>query len=286
MVRPVFPSRTIFAALALALFLQGFTCPETCWSEAAVLPLHHRNASEILPIVKELLSPEGRAAVDVQSNSLVLVDTPESIGKVRAFLERLDQPVRQAKVRVRFNEVDASRGRSLSVDGAVSGDKWRVSTGRRVRDGVEVRAQDRRMDQRGSSEFFILVSSGSWGYIVVGREIPYTQKWVELCRRYARVVEGVVIQRIETGMEVRPVLMGDQAEVEIMPRISHEVPGRDRALIRFASASTRVSVPIGQWTDMAGADREQNEVIRAILESGSASRRSSLGIAFMVEAAN
>jgi hypothetical protein len=161
-----------------------------------------------------------------------------------------------------------------------------VSSGRRIRDGVDVRAQDRRVDQRGSSEFFILVSSGNWGYIVVGREVAYTQRWIELCRRYARVVEGVVIQRIETGMEVRPVLMGDQAEVEIMPRISHEVPGREQGVIRFASASTRVSVPLGQWIEMGGADRESNEVMRAILESGSGSRQSSLGISVLVEAVN
>jgi hypothetical protein len=151
---------------------------------------------------------------------------------------------------------------------------------------VDVRLQDRRTEQQGRSEFFIVASSGSWGYITVGREVPYTQRWIELCRRYARVVEGVVIQRIETGMEVKPVFMGDQVDVEILPRISHEVPGRDRGVVRFASAATRLTVPLGQWTDIGGAGSETHEVMSAILESGSGSRQSSLAISFMVEAMN
>lgn len=261
-------------------------CAPPCNGETAVLPVRFRNASDVLPLVKEMLSPEGRIAVDVQSNSLVVVDTPESLQNVQRFLDGMDKPVRQAKIRLRFNESGTAQSSSVGMDGSVSGENWRVSTGRRRSDGVDVRVQDRRTSQQGRSEFFIVVSSGSWGYITVGKDIPYTQRWVELCRRHARVVEGVVIQRIETGMEVRPVFMGDQVDVEILPRISHEAPGRDRGVVRFAQAATRITVTPGQWAEIGGAGSETNEVMSAILESGSGSRQSSLGISFMVEAMN
>jgi len=100
------------------------------------------------------------------------------------------------------------------------------------------------------------------------------------------VVEGTVIQRIETGMEVKPILMGDRADVEIMPRIAHEVPGRERGVVRFASAASRMTVPLGQWTEIGGTSTESNEVLRAILETGSARQQSSLSISFVVEAMN
>ncbi|MEW6666649.1 MAG: secretin N-terminal domain-containing protein [Thermodesulfobacteriota bacterium] len=278
--------RRILPWLVLAICVAAVFSSHPCWGETAILPVRFRNASDVLLMVKEMLSPEGRIAVDVQSNSLVVVDTPESLRNVQRFLDGLDKPVRQAKIRLRFNESGTSQRRSFGVDGSVSGEHWRVGTGRSRGDGVDVRAQDRRVDRQGRSEYFIVVSSGSWGYIAVGREVPYTQRWIDLCRRYARVVEGVVIQRIETGMEVRPVFMGNQADVEILPRLSYEVPGRDRGMVRFASAATRLSVPLGQWTDIGGAGSDTHEVMSAILESGSGSRQSSLGISFMVEAMN
>lgn len=275
---------TVLPWLVLAICVETVFSSHPCWGDTAILPVRFRNASDVLPLVKEMLSPEGRIAVDVQSNSLVVVDTPESLQNVQRFLDGLDKPVRQAKIRLRFNESGASASRAFGVDGSVSGENWRVGTGRRQSDGVDVRVQDRRTDRQGRSEYFIVVSSGSWGYIVVGREVPYTQRWIDLCRRHARVVEGVVIQRIETGMEVKPIFMGEQVDVEILPRLSHEVPGRDRGVVRFASAATRLTVPPGQWTDIGGADSEIHEVMSAILESGSGSRQSSLGISFMVEA--
>jgi hypothetical protein len=87
-------------------------------------------------------------------------------------------------------------------------------------------------------------------------------------------------------MEVRPVFMGDLVDVEILPRISHEVPGRERGVVRFADAATRVTVSPGQWVDIGGTGSEMNEVMSAILESGSDSRQSTLGISFMVEGMN
>lgn len=273
------------AALGVFVLLWLALAPALpCWGEAAVLRVQHRSAAEILPIVKDLLSADGRAAVDVQSNSLIIVDNPESIGRIQSFLQGIDKPVPQVSIRVRFYETDQSRGRSGSAEGAVSGENWRVSTGRRTRDGVEVRVHDQNLDRKARSEYFIRVASGNWAYILVGKEIPFSQRWVEICRRYARIQENVVIQRIETGVEVRPILLADRAEVEIMPRISHEAPGRERGVVRFASTSSTLSVPLGQWTDVGGTDSGSDEVIRAILESGSSSRQSSLRISFVVEA--
>jgi hypothetical protein len=270
----------------LLVLSQVMLFPDWSYSETAIIPVRFRNASEMLAIVQNMLSQDGRIAVDVQSNSLVVVDTLESIQNVRAFLEGMDKPVRQARIRLRFGELNASEGRSVSADGRVSGKNWTVTTGRKTSDGVDVRLQDRRVDQQAKSEYFINVASGSWAYISVGKEIPYTQRWIDLCHRYGRVVDTVVIQRIETGMEVKPIIMGDRADVEIMPMISHEVPGKARGVVRFATASTRMSVPLGQWTDIGGSDTESSEVMRAILEAGSGRQQSSLSISFVVEAMN
>jgi len=267
---------------AVALFLLAVLSPVLCHGEAAILRLTYRNASEVLPLVENLLSRDGRAAVDTQSNSLVVVDTPESIRRVEAFLADLDQPLKQARIRVKFMEAESRQGRSLSVEGGISGKNWRASKGR-PGEGVDIRASEKRSEHRERSEFYIQVASGNWAYVAIGKEIPFSRRWVDLSRRHGRVLETTLIRRIETGLDVKPILMGDRADVEIVPRISHEMDGAQREVIRFAEASTRLTVSVGQWMEIGGADIEGNEVMSAILETGSGESRSSLSILLMVE---
>jgi len=53
-------------------------------------------------------------------------------------------------------------------------------------------------------------------------------------------------------MEVRPIIVGDHAYIEITPRISHEVSKGQKEIIRFTKASTELTVPLGEWVDIAG----------------------------------
>jgi hypothetical protein len=275
--------RSAALALSLLVFFFSLCAPEICRGEAAILRVMYRNASDVLPLVEGLLSREGRAAVDTQSNSLVVVDSPDSIRRIEAFLSDLDRPVRQARVRLKFKESESTQGSSLSVGGGASGENWKVTTGRPPSQGVGVRVGNRETDQRERSEYAIQVGSGSPAYIAVGKEVPYTRRWVDLCRNHGRPFETVSIQRIETGMEVRAVLMGDRADVEIMPRISHEAGGGLKEVIRFAGASSRVTIPLGQWVELGAVQGEGSEAMKAILETGSASRQHALSMVIMVE---
>ena len=173
--------------------------------------------------------------------------------------------------------------RSISMEGRVSGKEWTVSKGRKKRNGIEVHVRDKGQQRQQGSEYFINVMSGSWAYILVGKEIPYVERWTDLCQRYAGYVERVVFQRIETGMEVRPIIVGDHVYIEITPRISHEVSRGQKEIIRFTKASTELTVPLGKWVDIAGTDEKSKEVISAILESGRGKKRVSLSMALMVE---
>ncbi|MBN2123162.1 MAG: hypothetical protein JW821_02615 [Deltaproteobacteria bacterium] len=277
------PLRISFAFLYAFFFLILFS-PDIGLADTVVIPLTYRRAEEAVPLVKTLLSREGRAAADPRTNSLVVVDTPESIRNVHSFLRSFDVPVKQVRVRVRFDEASSSHRQGVSGSGRASGRDWEVGVGKKRRsgDGVEIEVEEGARTRERKSEYFISVMSGSWAYILVGKEIPYTQRWVDLCRRYARVFEGTVIQRIETGMEVRPTLMGSHADVEILPRIARLATGR-KDVVRFSSASTRLSAPLNRWVSVGGADRSSNEVIRAILEAGRRQGASSLSISLMVQ---
>lgn len=252
-------------------------------AEVAVLEVRFRNASELLPAVRALLTEEGRAAADAQSNSLVIVDRPEAVEQVRRFLAGLDKPAPQARITVRFEESGISAEQGLSASGSVSRGKGRVRLGGRSSDGIELEVRDGKREGQSASQFFLRVSSGSAAYILVGKDIPYRQRWGDLCRRYAGCLETVAFRRIETGMEVTPVLMGDRADIEIVPRIARQGSGRERDVIRFAEAAMRITVPLGQWVDLGGAEESRNEVMREILSLGRSAEGSSLAISLMVE---
>lgn len=185
---------------------------------------------------------------------------------------------------MKFQEIRSSEDRSLSVGGSVSGKGWEVSKGRRKRRGVTIDVVDESTHKRRSSESFITVTSGSSAYIMAGEDIPYRERWLYLSRRYAQLVETVVFRRVETGMEVRPVVTGKMAHIDITPRISYESSEGKEGTIRFTSAQTRLSVPLGQWVSIGGTAGEENEVLNALLESGRGNRNSSLAIFMLVEA--
>jgi len=250
-------------------------------AEVAVIKVNYRSAAEILPQVQNLLSAEGKATVDTRTNSLIVVDTKESLTKIQAFVASIDTPAEQVKVSFRFQEQGISTDRDISASGRVSGEHGSVAIGRDRHEGVHVRARDTVVNRRGNTESFISVMSGSSAYLWVGKEVPFTEQWVYLTHHYAHVVETVNFQRVETGFEVRPIVAGSNVQLEIIPRISSlERGGR---VIRFTEAATTLTVPKGQWVTIGGTSEQSNEVFRDILSYGSSSSNSTLSLSLMVE---
>jgi type II secretory pathway component GspD/PulD (secretin) len=267
----------IIAAIVLALI-----APVAAGAAVEVISLRYRSAAELLPIVRSLLSTEGKISADERTNSLIIVDSDEAVARVIHSLATLDAIPRQVTVRVRFQESTEREEHSASAGLRVSGDQGAVAVGRppHGREGVQVRAEERSRTSSGGSEQFISTLSGSWAFIQVGREVPFTARWSEICRRHGRTV---VFQRMETGFEVKAVLLAGMAEVEIVPRISGASSSGRSGEIRFAQASTRVQVPTGRWISIGGSEQGANEVVRAILESGGRRHFTQLGIELMVE---
>jgi protein transport protein HofQ len=279
---PIYARKAILTFL-IVLSLSHLTPLNTCLAETAVIGVNFRDASGVLPLVETLLSPKGKATVDVRTNSIVVSDDSASVNKIRDFLAHIDKPVEQVTIRFRFQHSGVSKNRDISASGKVSGDNWSVSVGRGSnKEGVHVRAQDRegRVAQR--SESFVRVLSGDVAYIRVGTEIPYTERWGYLCRQYAHSVRKVDFQQMETGMEVRPIVTKERVHIEIIPRVSYKEPG-ENGVIRFSEASTRVSVAKGQWVTIGGHGQGSNEVIQEILSRRSAEDQAALSLSLMVE---
>jgi len=135
-----------------------------------------------------------------RTNALLVVDDEEP-SMCPEFLLVLDKLGKTARSRVRFGRVRV-RERTTSRQGPVP--QERIGRSARANDEKErggVRVQDRSRSQQGEFGIFVTVVSGSAAYYHGGQDIVYTERWVDLTRRYARFTESVTIQRIETGFE-------------------------------------------------------------------------------------
>jgi hypothetical protein len=224
-------------------------------AEVDVVRVQYRRAAELVPVVQSLLSPKGTVTVSERINSLVIVDTPEAIQRVHTYLERFDRPVEQVRIRVRFHTTATDNQRAAAARGRYSTDELSVSTGGKKRDGVDISVADRERRQISSSESFVVAMSGSPAFIRTGKEIPY-RHGSAFFRRYAPGDGTIAWQNVESGFE---------------------------GVVRFFAAQTELTVPLGQWVEIGGADDQQNEIVKEILSKNRSGENTATSMSLMVQ---
>lgn len=269
----------VFSCFGLILWLM-LPSGVSAAREVAVIQVEHRWAAELVPIVESILSPNGTVTVSERVNSLVIMDTPDAIERVRAYLGRFDRPVEQVRIHVRFHATGMERDSDVSVRGRISNDNASVAVGGKKKDDFEVSVAARNHRQNIVAEFFVLAMSGSPAYIRTGKEIPYHQNSA-FFRRYAPSGGTVTWQNVESGFEVTPTIAGENAHLKIVPRIAYD--DRKDAVVRFFGARTEVAVTLGQWVEIGGATNQNNEITREIIALGRNSEKTSTTMSLMVE---
>ncbi len=249
-------------------------------SEVAVIRVKYRWASEVLPIVQSMLSPQGTVTVSKRINSLVVVDSPDAIRRVRAYLDEFDKPLEQVRILVRFHETMAVSEKTASARGTASGKNVRVSVGRKKEQGSDISLENRQLYRKRHSEFFVFATSGRPAFIRAATEIPYIGRWPDYTRRYSGQWGSIRFQNVETGFDVTPTVAGDLVHLRIVPRIAYGEG--EEAVIRFFGAQTEVTTSFGRWVEIGGIDSRSNDVIREILSGGIADKRNSMTMSLMV----
>ena len=262
--------------LALLIF-----CSASQAKEVAVIRVKYRWASEMLPIVQSMLSPQGTVTVSERINSLIIVDSRESIQRVQAYLEQFDKPAEQVKIHVRFHERTTGESGAVAARGRIAGDDMSASVGGRKKDGLDISVEDQKRLQTNYDEFLVYASSGRPAFIRAGQEIPYRGKWPEYTRHYGDHSGTVVFQTVETGFDVTPTVAGENVLLKIVPRIAYG--DRNDAVIRFYGAQTELSVPYGVWVEIGGSNTHSNEVVQEILSRRSDRSRTRMSMSLMVE---
>ena len=96
-----------------------------------VLPVNFAKADQIAVHVKSFLTPKrGQVATDKETNSLIVTDTQEVVGRVKDLLEQLDQAPPQVMIEAKVVEASETFSNTMGINWTASGVSHTLSDNR------------------------------------------------------------------------------------------------------------------------------------------------------------
>lgn len=248
-------------------------------TEFKIFTLQHRFASDLLPVVGQMVGADGTASG--MDNQLIIRAQPERMREIEALVTQLDAARVNRKIIVSTSNNVYSQQQRTEASGKVKTGKVIIGNDRRARPNtgsIDIERSTNSTQQ--SSNQFINVLDGERAFIRVGQLVPFTQEWVTITRRYIQVDRITDWQEVATGFAVRPRTLGNEVELEITPRIARM---NNQGFIDFEELTTVIRSPLGSWVDIGGTMQQNDEVSRKILGSRGSSSEQNSNLSIKVE---
>ncbi|MCP5423943.1 MAG: hypothetical protein H6970_02575 [Gammaproteobacteria bacterium] len=247
-----------------------------------VIELRHRNAEDIIPLIKPLL--QGQGVVTGRGNQLIIRADPEQLRQLQALIPALDVPVKQLLISVRQQQQGQDTRRAAALSGTVDlGHEGSLSIGGGVPgSGVRIGLADGQTQRDARQTQQIRVLDGGEAYIQVGEDIPLQERYVIRDGRRIREYGHTEFQSLGTGFYVQPHLQADQVTLEISPQ-QRQMTGDGR--IATQSLTTTVSGRLGEWLPVVYSDIRNSAQDSGLLRHGHETTRAESQIFLKVDVA-
>lgn len=251
-----------FSVLLLALILSGAALADQTRIE--LIPLKHRTAEEVIPLLRPLVGPEG--GLSGTGYQLILRTTPENLAQMREVLKTIDTAPRRLRIIVR-QDADADRsGAGASASGHVIIRRTPAGNTPEVQGGADVSIRSSQANEDTTATQQLMVLEGSPAFIQVGQSVPMAERHVDRYGRRVQVHDSVQYRDVTTGFYVLPRVRGDQVTLEISPHRQALNP-RGGGQVDVQEMHTTVSARLGEWIDLGGVAEQQNQQGSGILYS-------------------
>lgn len=253
----------IFCGLLLVLL----SC--SAWAELEVITLQHRNAEEVLPVVRPLLDQGGVASG--MNNQLILRSSPRNIAEIRKLLKRIDTPLRSLRITVLQNVDSATARRLTEVSGSVGiGNSRIVVPGSRGAGGLTLEAgqggdhlrariEDIQSTGQDNKQQQVMVLEGHRALIHTGRSVPVRQRQVVQSPWQTQVIDSTEYREVNSGFYVLPRLSGDRITLEITAQNDAVLPRSEHGATQVQNVTTTVSGRLGEWLMLGDLNRQGND---------------------------
>jgi type II secretory pathway component GspD/PulD (secretin) len=234
-----------------------------------IVPLQHRLSSDVIPILRPLLSEGG--TLTGMNNQLIIKTDTENLGEIIRTLQTIDRPIRSLKISVRYDTKNEFRGREEGIDGSYRAGDVRVESrnpGSYADDGLIISSQGKDGDVRyrqwstdsqndNDSVYFVRTVEGQPAWIRSGESVPVADRTVVHHPYGTDVYDSVGYQEINSGFYVIPRLNGDRVTLMISPQQQRRNDSYGR--YKSSGAETTISGMLGRWIELGGVDEHYQQ---------------------------
>jgi hypothetical protein len=253
-----------------------------------VIPLHYRNADEIIPILRPLVAPGG--TLSGLNNRLILRTTPANLAEIKHILAELDTAPRRLVISVR-HDADLDRTRSGGqISGTVSGDDVTVTVpGRPMPPGAEVRVDgaraqvhSSRSQQTDQVSQRVQVLEGSPAFIRVGESFPVRpHRTIDPVTGYP-IIDSAEYRDVDRGFYVLPRVSGDRVTLQISTA-ADTLRSPRTGVVDVQRVDTVVSGRLGEWIEVGAVGQQAVERDSEVLARSRDARRDARRVLLRVE---
>jgi hypothetical protein len=246
-------------------------------TELRIIPLKHRSAEEIIPTLQPLLDPGER--IIGQDYRLFVRVSDRKLTDIKRVLREIDTPLRTLLISFRHagSAVRTEQRQEITGEHAV-GNHARITVSPRTDSGTQgltitrrgengeaqYRNEYRTSARHEGGEQFVRALEGRRAYIAIGQSIPQVQPFLLLAGNHLTVTAGVIYRDVSTGFEVTATLRGEEAELDITPRVLFSGTQNTRQ-VDFLELTTRLRVRLNSWTEIGTTLADSSQVSREIL---------------------
>ncbi len=238
------------------------------WADSSVMQLEtfklrNRPATDLLPLVKPFLDPEG--AIRGQGYKLFVKSTGANLKQISQIIAELDVALKRLRIFISTDtrSFDAQEKHQLQTYPGVAQNsdspnvqKIIISKGPQHRITTRVYSTAQRSRQPAAQQVQLL--EGQWASINSGYAIPIADR-----QRNAdgTVTETIRYHKLGFSFKVRAYVNGNKAYLTLRPR--HEKLSRQGGgNIVMQNIETSLIVNLGQWTEIGGTQPQQKESIK------------------------
>lgn len=238
--------RALFCAMLAAFIFAVLPAQIASSDQVRIFKIKYRVAKELLPIVQVALSPTGSATVDARTNSIVVRDSPQGIGRVQKILAQQD--ILPVVVLITIHEVSKNEltNLGLKVDWQIQNGQWTVGRLPEKNNGVWARAGAgvRRGSSSMASSRSLRVQSGGKGVLSSGASIQVIPGRIDYYQKFGFKARDISGASYQTSFEIEPVITGDYVRIKLTPVITM-ITRKGPIQKRLTASTLEVRVPIG-----------------------------------------
>ena len=262
-----------------------------------VIPLRHRNAAEVIPIIQPMLAREG--SVSGFQGQLVVRTTPANLEEIKRILAAVDTAPRQLLVTVRQDAQGEVTRSQAEVSANVGSDHARVVVPPASRDprggnvalgggddSVRVQVLDSSSAASDRNTQTLRVTEGREAFVRVGQSVPVRERQVRRTvvggRIVEQVVEGTQYRDVTSGFYVLPRLAGVRVTLDIRPQ-RESLSEQSSGAVNVQSMVTTVSSRLGEWMEIGGIVQDASGQQSVLLGRSATAARDSRRVLIKVD---